>query len=95
LRVRPAHASRRALRDNRRRLENAMPIYEYSCEACGREFEKLVRSGETPACPQCDSTRLHKRLSVFATAAADSAPALPGPCGSCGHPGGPGSCSLH
>jgi putative FmdB family regulatory protein len=84
-----------ARQDNPRRQENAMPIYEYSCEACGREFETLVRSGETPACPQCESTRLHKRLSVFATAsAAESAPAL-SPCGSCGHPGGPGSCALH
>ena len=90
-----AQASAAAARDNRRQLESAMPIYEYACEACGREFEKLVRSGETPACPQCESTRLHKRLSVFATASAqEPAPALSA-CGSCGHPGGPGSCALH
>jgi putative FmdB family regulatory protein len=73
-----------------------MPIYEYACQDCRREFETLVRSGTVPECPQCRSTRLEKRLSVFATATAgaDSAQALPGPCGSCGLPGGPGSCAL-
>ncbi len=74
-----------------------MPIYEYACHDCGRDFEALVRTGSTPACPQCQSTQLDKRLSVFATGAAapDQAPAMAGPCGSCGHPDGPGSCALH
>ncbi len=73
-----------------------MPIYEYACQGCGREFEALVRSDTVPECPQCHSTRLEKRLSVFATATsgASAAPAMAGPCGSCGHPGGPGSCAL-
>ena len=74
-----------------------MPIYEYSCHDCGRDFETLVRSDTVPACPQCHSTQLAKRLSVFATAASvpDAALPMPGPCGSCGHPDGPGSCALH
>jgi putative FmdB family regulatory protein len=73
-----------------------MPMYEYACQDCGREFETLVRSGAAPECPQCHSTQLHKRLSVFATASSpDAVAAVPGPCGSCGHPGGPGSCSMH
>jgi putative FmdB family regulatory protein len=74
-----------------------MPIYEYACQACGREFEALVRAQTTPQCPACQSTQLNKRLSVFATAAAapDQEPAMAGPCGSCGHPDGPGSCALH
>lgn len=76
-----------------------MPIYEYACQACGREFEALVRSETVPGCPACRSTQLEKRLSVFATAAAatapDRAPVMTGPCGSCGHPGGPGSCALN
>ena len=71
-----------------------MPIYEYACHACGEEFETLVRPSTVPACPHCHSTDLHKRLSVFATAASagDPPPAPAGPCGSCGHPGGPGAC---
>jgi putative FmdB family regulatory protein len=76
-----------------------MPIYEYACQDCGREFETLVRGGQTPQCPGCASTQLDKKLSVFATAESAGAAAsmlpLPGPCGSCGHPDGPGSCALH
>ena len=75
-----------------------MPIYEYACQDCGREFETLVRGGQTPQCPACSSTALAKKLSVFATAesgaGASSMPNMPGPCGSCGHPDGPGSCAL-
>ena len=74
-----------------------MPIYEYACQQCGREFEALVRSSTVPQCPSCHSGDLEKRLSVFATAAstAQAAPVAAGPCGSCGHPGGPGACTLH
>ena len=74
-----------------------MPIYEYACQDCGREFEALVRADILPGCPQCRSTRLDKRLSVFATASssAGAKPPPPGPCGNCGHPDGPGSCARH
>ena len=74
-----------------------MPIYEYACSDCGKEFETLVRSGSTPECPACHSVSLEKKLSVFATTAVtESVPAtLSGPCGSCGHPDGPGACQLH
>jgi putative FmdB family regulatory protein len=72
-----------------------MPIYEYACLDCGREFEALVRSHTVPECPHCHSIQLEKKLSVFATATtAPAAPALAGPCGTCGHPDGPGACSL-
>ena len=73
-----------------------MPIYEYACQDCGREFETLVRSDTVPECPQCHSVVLEKKLSVFATAApaAEQAPMAHSPCGSCGHPGGPGSCGF-
>ena len=43
-----------------------MPLYEYQCRACGREFEKLVRPGDSvPAC-DCGSTDLEKLLSHLA-----------------------------
>jgi putative FmdB family regulatory protein len=41
-----------------------MPIFEYSCDACHHEFETLVRTGDTPACPSCAGTALTKRLSL-------------------------------
>ena len=74
-----------------------MPIYEYACQQCGREFETLVRASTVPQCPGCQSTALEKRLSVFATTASspDAAPAAFGPCGACGHPDGPGACSMN
>lgn len=46
-----------------------MPIYEYQCEDCGTEFEKLVRrSGghDEVACPSCGDQHLSLRLSTFA-----------------------------
>ena len=72
-----------------------MPIYEYECAACGKEFEKLVRQPlPAPECPDCHSTDLHKKLSAFAALSGSGAAAddFPGPCGSCGHPDGPGAC---
>src|SRR5690606_5532042 len=30
-----------------------MPLYEYTCGGCGKEFEVLVRGQEKPACPSC------------------------------------------
>jgi len=71
-----------------------MPIYEYACEACGEQFEWLVRSGETPICPACSSERLNRQLSVPAAHVSGGAslpmakPAWNGPCGrgGCGRP---------
>jgi putative FmdB family regulatory protein len=47
-----------------------MPIYEYHCDDCGKEFEKLVRFSDpvvnSPDCPNCQSTNTHKRISSVA-----------------------------
>ena len=40
-----------------------MPIYEYSCRGCGRLFEQLIRTGDTPACPACGSQDLERTIS--------------------------------
>ena len=69
-----------------------MPIYEYRCEACGHEFEELVRGDEAIACPRCAAERSRKKLSTFATAGSAAAPrggresAPAGGCGTCGDP---------
>ncbi len=72
-----------------------MPIYEYTCAACGREFEELILASEAPTCPDCGDRRGQKRLSAFAvaSAASNSVPA-PGdaPCAGCGTPDGPPAC---
>jgi putative FmdB family regulatory protein len=55
-----------------------MPIYEFHCEKCGKDNEILVRSSnwEGSRCPECGSTKLSKKLSVFAssTGGENSAP---------------------
>ena len=76
-----------------------MPLFEYHCPSCTKQFETLVREDTVPACPSCGATELDKLLSAFAVSAKSSAgPSLgpaPGGCGSCGDPRGPGACSLN
>lgn len=42
-----------------------MPIYEYTCERCGKNFESLVfRSDDTPECPDCNCTKVNRVMST-------------------------------
>jgi len=76
-----------------------MPIFEYLCKDCGKQFEVLVRGSEKARCPKCKSASLEQQLSAFAVAAGHgnggstdfASEAAPG-CGSCGMDGG--SCGL-
>ena len=46
-----------------------MPLYEYHCNQCGDEFEKMVPFSEAskkPACPTCQSPDTRKKLSTIA-----------------------------
>ena len=44
-----------------------MPIFEYICKGCGKDFELIVRStSPPPACPACSSTELEKQISAAA-----------------------------
>ena len=55
-----------------------MPIYEYTCNDCGQEFELLVRGEEKPSCPSCGREDLSKSFSVPAAHTAGSKePACP------------------
>ena len=68
-----------------------MPIYEYGCEKCGRDFEELVFGDEMPACPYCGSAETHKLMSRCARCRSDggmdfasmAAPASGGGCAGC------------
>lgn len=74
-----------------------MPIFEFYCEDCNREFELLVAVKEQPECPSCQSNRLEKLMSTSAArvsaggalpiAGADCPPPEAGPCR-------PGCCRL-
>jgi len=72
-----------------------MPIYEYLCEDCGREFEELVRSAGASrevACPKCGGRNVGRQVSVFAARQGRTETPPLGGCGRCGDPDGP--CSL-
>ncbi len=44
-----------------------MPIFEYVCDACGAEFEKIVfRRDDSISCPQCDGQAVTRQVSAFA-----------------------------
>jgi len=47
-----------------------MPIYEYRCQTCGRQFEKIRRMADADKeleCPDCQSKRVERTVSAFAT----------------------------
>jgi len=43
-----------------------MPIYEYRCNACGHELEKIQRISEAPLtdCPDCGADQLRRLVSA-------------------------------
>jgi putative FmdB family regulatory protein len=71
-----------------------VPIYEYRCKGCDREFEKYVPSATTAvACPACESAQVMRKLSVFGmkTAGTFQPSAMTGGGGCCGG----GGCGCH
>ncbi len=45
-----------------------MPIYEYQCEKCGHQLEKLQKMSDEPLkdCPECEEPALRKLVSAAA-----------------------------
>ena len=42
-----------------------MPIYEYGCETCNANFEKLMKmNAPAPVCPECGSDQVKKKVSA-------------------------------
>ena len=76
-----------------------MPIYEYHCEKCNKDFECLVFGSEKPACPDCSSTDVCRLMSACgfvskgdggattrrSAADASCSGCTAGSCTSCGH----------
>jgi len=72
-----------------------MPIYEYRCKKCNKQFELRQRMEERGAgvCPACHSGEVEKLFSVFGVGVAGFAEKSEGPtCGPeacrCGRYGG-------
>ena len=74
-----------------------MPIYEYICEDCQAEFEKIVINKQQEiACPKCAGKNNKIQLSVFATSNGNGGSSS-GPSFSGGGGGGccGGGCGCH
>jgi len=75
-----------------------MPIYEYHCEDCDSSFEAFVQAGHHEIqCPSCNSVKISREMSVFASRGGISAAKphgeaamMRGAGGCCG-----GSCGCH
>ncbi|MFH1113393.1 MAG: zinc ribbon domain-containing protein [Pseudomonadota bacterium] len=70
-----------------------MPIFEFKCCTCGKEFERLVFASEQGAveCPACGSTETTKEFSVFSCSGIERS--LAGSCGSASSGGSSGGFS--
>ncbi len=66
-----------------------MPLYEYVCRKCSRQFEELVFGDAKVSCPSCQSQDLERVLSVVAVGKAETE-APPPRCHSCPGRGGCG-----
>lgn len=42
-----------------------MPIFEYKCNKCSEDFEKLVFGSQAVRCPKCSSEDVRKKFSTF------------------------------
>lgn len=68
-----------------------MPFYEYRCNECGGEFEKMLpfsEANQLPACPKCESPNTQKKLSKVVSFGASSTSSTSSAGSSCGSSGG-------
>lgn len=74
-----------------------MPIYEFRCDKCHRDFEEITGSdAQAPHCPNCGSEATHRLMSASARHRSSDGGYVPssgggcggctgGNCASCGH----------
>ncbi len=57
--------------DKSRKGETTMPVYEFYCKECKKEFEIRMRlaeyeqSKDQQKCMHCDSSNVERRISLF------------------------------
>lgn len=76
-----------------------MPLYEYHCETCERDFEKrrAIKEADAPVqCPECESKEVTRKLSLFiALHKSDAGAQMTGGGGCCGGACGCGGHSVN
>ncbi|MCE5208914.1 MAG: zinc ribbon domain-containing protein [Chloroflexi bacterium] len=71
-----------------------MPIYEYRCEKCGKQFDALrsIKDADAPIpCKNCHSNLTHRKVSRCFSHSDSGTLTSGGGCGSC-HGGSCSSC---
>jgi len=65
-----------------------MPVFDYKCNSCGKEFDVFTGtsdSTQTPSCPECKSEDVKKSYSSFDfKIASKTRPGCGGGCCGCG-----------
>jgi len=71
-----------------------MPIFEYICNDCEKEFEELVFDrDECPNCPGCGSSKTEKLMSAVRSRVGGGAPDMGGDSASASAPSAPSGCA--
>jgi len=73
-----------------------MPIFEYLCKDCGKQFEALLIGSQEAECPGCKGKKLEQQLSTFSVRANNASASRPAtPCGMPGGSCGGGGCQFN
>ncbi|HCC68440.1 MAG TPA: FmdB family transcriptional regulator [Nitrospiraceae bacterium] len=60
-----------------------MPIFEYRCQDCGEDFEKLLYRDCPVDCQKCGSKNVKKKFSVFGMSGVEKPSSPSSTCSSC------------
>jgi putative FmdB family regulatory protein len=60
-----------------------MKLYDFHCNACGKDFEDLVQDVADARCPSCSARDVAKQISAFAVGGRTGGSPMP-PTGGCG-----------
>ncbi len=60
-----------------------MPIYEFTCNKCKKDFELLVFGKNEITCPHCGTEDIRKKLSLFGLGGIENPVQSGGSCSGC------------
>lgn len=72
-----------------------MPIFEYICKDCGKQFEAVLIGDHQAECPGCKGQQLEQQLSTFAVNTKGSSNSRPTPHCGMANGGGCGGCGFN